>query len=47
MLIRCECGRIIDLTTAFQVQYYMSNLPIKCPKCGKDICFKKEDENVE
>lgn len=44
MLIKCECGRTLDLNTSFQIQYYISNLPIKCPKCGKDIYFKKEEE---
>lgn len=44
MLIRCECGETIDLENTTTIIWYLKGGPIKCPKCGKDIYFKKEEE---
>lgn len=42
MIIKCDCGEIIDLRTQPLVLLYIAGGPIKCPKCKKDIYFKKE-----
>ncbi len=41
MKIKCKCGKEIELINFVNVNWFVRGNPIKCPKCGKDVYYKK------
>lgn len=42
MIIKCECGEKIDLSTQAMIFWYLDGGSITCKKCGSLNYFKKE-----